>query len=235
MTRVLRAFLTFWILLAVAWIPIHSQSVGFLPEIDAHVTVNSFMRTYTVVKNDRDAGASDQFNIGPSVQFYLRPLVTLKRVTAFDLDEARSRPLVVESGYRYIAVPDEPSTQRLQPMATSNFPLRWDFFASDRNRADLDWKAGAFTWRYRNKLTLDHTAAVHSYHVILYAAAEPYYTSQYNKWSTTDLYAGALLPVGKYVQFNCYFEHENDTGKSPNQTKNYVGIALQLYYSLKSK
>jgi len=84
-------------------------------------------------------------------------------------------------------------------MATSHFPMKAQFLISDRNRADLDWKNG-FTWRYRNKLTIERTFAAHSYHFIPYAAAEAYYESQYAKWSTTDLYAGCLFPVGKHVR-----------------------------------
>jgi len=109
------------------------------------------------------------------------------------------------------------------------------FFLSDRNRADLDWKNGGFVWRYRNKVTLERTFGIHSYHFIPYVAAEPYYESQYNEWSTTALFAGCLFPVGKHVQFNSYYEHENNTGKRPNQQVQAVGIALNLYYSLQKK
>lgn len=56
--------------------------------------------------------------------------------------------------------------------------------------------------------------------------------SQYSKWSTTDLYAGCLFPVGKHVEFNPYYEHENDTGKHPNQQKNEIGLALYLFFSV---
>jgi hypothetical protein len=66
------------------------------------------------------------------------------------------------------------------------------FGISDRDRADLGWKNGSFTWRYRNKLNLARTFAIHSYHFIPYVAAEPYYESQYGKWSTTSLFAGCL-------------------------------------------
>jgi hypothetical protein len=214
---------------------VRAQSPEFVPEIDTHVTLNSYMRTYLVAKDDRDAGASSQFSIGPSVQFYMKPLLRMKQITAFDLDNAKSRPLVVEDGYRYLIAPDEPSTQRMQPMATSHFPLKGGFLASDRNRADLDWKSGKFSWRYRNKLTIEHAVRVHGYHFIPYVAAEPYYTSEYAKWSTTDLYVGGLFPVGKHVQFDCYYDHENNTGTSPNQQKNYIDVAMQLYYSVKSK
>jgi hypothetical protein len=211
---------------------IFGQSVEFLPEVDTHLKLNSYLRTYLELKDDRDEGVSDQFGVGPSIQFYLKPLVKLKRITEFDLDDAKPRPLVLEAGYRYITAPSAPPTNRMQTMLTFHLPLKAGFLISDRNRADLDWKSGAFTWRYRNKLTIERTVAVHSYHFIPYIAAEPYYVEKYDKWSTTDLYAGCLFPVGKRVQFNTYYEHENNTGKKPNQQKNDIGLALNLYFSM---
>ena len=211
-------------------VPVLPQSVQFLPEIDTYVNVNSFTRPYLEAKDDRDEGAQDQFSFGPSIQFYLKPLLKLKRITEFDLDNAKPRPLVLETGYRYIIAPHEPSTQRVEPVLTTHFPVRDGFLITDRNRADLDWKSGEFNWRYRNKLTLERTVALSSYHLIPYTAVEPYYVSQYNKWSTTSLYAGALFPIGKHVQFNFYYEHENNTGKRPNQPTNSIGLALELFY-----
>jgi hypothetical protein len=215
--------------------PIFGQSVQFLPETDAHLTLNSFMRVYLQAKDDRDQGASNQFALGPSIQFYLRPLLKLKKITAFDLDDSKTRPLVLETGYRHLTVPNAPSTDRMETLLTFQFPLGAGFLISDRNRADLDWKSGTFMWLYRNKLTLERTLAVHSYHLIPYVAAEPYYVDQYHKWSTTDLYAGCLLPVGKHVEFNPYYEHENNTGKKPNQTVNDIGLALYLFFSMEKK
>jgi hypothetical protein len=234
-TRVHLLGVTIAVLLSGAFASARAQSPEFVPEIDTHVTLNSYMRTYLVTKDDRDAGATSQFSVGPSLQFYFKPLLRMKRITAFDLDNAKSRPVVIEDGYRYLISPGEPSTQRMQPMVTSHFPLKDGFLASDRNRADLDWKSGVFSWRYRNKLTIERAVRIDRYHFIPYVAAEPYYTSQYSKWSTTDLYVGGLFPVGKHVQFNCYYDHENNTGKSPNQPKNYIDVAMQLYFSAKKK
>jgi hypothetical protein len=144
--------------------------------------------------------------------------------------------LVLEAGYRYITAPDKPTDDRLLVAATSHFPLKGGFLITDRNRADLDWKTGKLNWRYRNKLTLERTFAIHSYHLIPYVAAEPYYTSQYGKWSTTTEYAGCLLPVGKHVEFNPYYEHENDTGgKKGNKQENYVGLAVYFFFSVERK
>jgi hypothetical protein len=32
-------------------------------------------------------------------------------------------------------------------------------------------------------------------------------------WSTTALFAGCFIPLGKHIEFNPYYEHQNDTSK----------------------
>jgi hypothetical protein len=235
MTRTHRAFGRWAFLVCFACLPARAQDTQFIPEIDAHLKLNSFVRAYLEAKHDREGGDSTQFTIGPSVQFYLKPLIKLKHVTAFDLDDSKSRALVVEAGYRYINEPKSPTENRMVLAVTSNFPMKAGFHISDRNRADLDWKDGIFTWRYRNKLTLERTLSIRSYHLIPYVAAEPFYESQYSKVSTTSLYAGCLFPIGKHVEFNAYYEHDNNTNKHPNKQVNSAGLALYLYFSVEKK
>ena len=142
---------------------------------------------------------------------------------------------MLESGYRIITAPNTPSKNRALEAVTFHLPLVAGIHLADRNRADLDWQSDRLTWRYRNKLTLQRTFSIRAYHLIPYVAAEPFYQSKYKKWSATDLDVGCSLPVGKHVQFNPYFEFENDTGKKPNRQQYYVGLALHLYFSLENK
>lgn len=221
--------------LPIAWVSVGAQTVQFAPEVDAHVKLNSTVRAYFQAKDDRDGGEPNQASLGPSIQFYIKPLIRLKEIAAFDLDDSKQRSLVLETGYRYVIAPNVPGTNRMLAVATFHFPLKAGALISDRNRADLDWQNGAFTWRYRNKLTLERTFSIHSFHLIPYISVEPYYESQYQKWSTTALYAGCLIPVGRHVEFNSYYEHENNTGKSPNKQTNTIGLALYLYFSLERK
>jgi hypothetical protein len=234
MARVLSSWWKMSILALVSCVPARAQTVQFLPETDSHVTLSSSFRAYLEAKDDRDGGESTQFAIGPSLQFYMKPLIKLKKVRAFDLDDSKSRFVVLENGYRRITAPDAPGENRMVPAVTFNFPMKAGFAISDRNRADLNWKKG-FTWRYRNKLTVDRTLAIRSYHLIPYVAVEPYYESQYGKWSTTSLYAGCLFPVGSHVQFNSYYEHDNNTGKHPNKQQSSAGLTFNIYFSLKRK
>ena len=229
---------TFWrwaFFIAIACLPVRAQNLQFLPEVDTYWKLNSVLQTYVEAKSDQDGGDPLQAGIGPSIQLYLKPLVKLKEVTAFDLDNTKKRLFVLETGYRYLAAPDTPSTSRMLTSATFNFPLRAGFQLSDRNRVDLSWTEGSFNWRYHNKLSAERTVAVHSYHLIPYGAVEPYYESAFNKWSTTALYAGCLLPVGRHVEFNPYYEHQNNTGGHKNHPENGVGLALYLFFSLEDK
>jgi Protein of unknown function (DUF2490) len=219
------------LLVCFAWLPAHSEDVQFLPEVDANLKLNSVIRVNLQAKGDREAGDPVQFQIGPSVLLYLKPLVRLREVTTFDLDDTKARFLVVEAGYRYLTAPNTPTDNRMIVAVTFNFPLKAGFLVSDRNRADLDWKSGVSNWRYRNRFTLERTVSIASYHLIPYVASEPYYTSQYNKWSSTALYAGCLFPIGKHVQVDSYYEHENNTGKRPNKQDEEIGLALHFYFS----
>ncbi len=202
----------------------------FLPEIDAHFTLNSNVRFVFQAKDTREGGDPTQAEVGPSVEFYLKPLVKLKDVTLFDLDDSKSRPLVLAVGYRYVPSPGKPSVNRLEPVLTFHLPLPTRILISDRNRADLDWSAGNFTWRYRNRVTLERRVTIRTYHLTPYASAEAFYESRYSKWSSTNLYVGCLLPVGKHVEFDPYYEHENNTGKRPNQQVNAAGLVLSLFF-----
>jgi hypothetical protein len=233
--RAIRCFVLLALSLSFSCATVNAQSLQFLPEIDTYLKLNSSVRVYFEAKDDREGGDPPQATLGPSIQFFFKPLLRLRRVAAFDLDDTKHRPLVLDVGYRSITAPDVEPKNRLLTAATFHFPMKGAILITDRNRADLDWRGGQFTWRYRNKLTLERTSAIHSYHFIPYVAAEPFYESQYSKWSTTSLYIGCLLPIGKLVQFNPYYEHDNNTGKKSNAQVDSIGLALDLFFSLKKK
>ena len=207
-----------------------TSTTDFLPEIDSYVQLHSDVRLEFQAKQTREGGDPTQAELGPSVSFYLKPLLKLKDFAKFDLDLSKSRPLVLSIGYRYLASPDAPAINRMEPVVIFHVPLKGRVLISDRNRADLDWLKGKFTWRYRNKVTAERRITIRGYHPAPYASAEVFYVSKYAKWSTTALYAGCIFPAGKHVEFNTYFEHENNTGKSPNQQVNSAGLILSLYF-----
>jgi hypothetical protein len=219
-------------LLLLVCLPARAQTstTEFLPEIDANFKLNSYVRFVFQAKDTREGGDPTQAEVGPSVEFYLKPLLRLKNVTLFDLDDAKSRPLVLAVGYRVVPSPGKPTINRMEPVLTFHVPITARVLITDRNRADLDWSPGKFVWRYRNRLTAERRFTIKDYHPAPYVSAELFYESQYSKISSTNLYAGCLLPVGKHVEFDPYYEHENNTGKRPNEQVNAVGLILNLFF-----
>ena len=227
-------FRMFWLALVVLTVSCGAataQETEFLPELDVYLKLNENVRLVGQAKDTRDGGDPTQLAIGPSLELYTKPLVRLKRVTTFDLDDAKSRPLVFSAGYRYLT--GSPSTNRMELVATSHFPAKGGLLLSDRNRSDLDWSNGKFNWRYRNKLEVEKALAIRSYHPAPYASVEVYYESQYQKWSTTEIYVGCLFPIKKHFELDPYYEHQNNTGKSPNRQLHGIGLILNVYLSAK--
>ncbi|HTS06239.1 MAG TPA: hypothetical protein VMP68_11715 [Candidatus Eisenbacteria bacterium] len=50
------------------------------------------------------------------------------------------------------------------------------------------------------------------------------------KWSDTAIYGGWLFPLGKHLEFDPYYKHQNNTGKKPNQQLNQFGMAVSWYF-----
>jgi len=217
-------------LLMLAAAPTSGQTWQFLPEVDTYVKLSSNVRLYFQAKETREGGEPTQAELGPSVEFYFKPLVELRESTVYDPDLTKKRVLVFAVGYRYVPSPSAPTIDRLRLDLTSHIPMKAKILITDRSRADLDWQNGGFTWRYRNKLTIERTLTRHAYHPRPYVAVEPFYESQYEKWADTALYAGLLFPIGKRVEFDPYYEHQNNTGKTPNQVLNQIGLILDLYF-----
>jgi hypothetical protein len=227
-----RGWLLLALLLFVPDLHLSAQTGELLPEIDAYYKITSPVRVWFQAKATREAGAPVTAEFGPSLDFYIKSPLKLADITAFNLDDSKSRLLVISVGYRYLPTPSNPPTNRFEPMFTLNYPVpRIRFLLSDRNRADLDWKSGNFTWRYRNRIQLERTLRVGSYHPSPYGSAEFFYESQYGKWSTTAIYAGCLFPLGRRFEFNPYYEHQNNTGTSPNQQLNQLGLMLNMFFS----
>jgi hypothetical protein len=210
--------------------PATAQTFQFLPEVDVYNKIHPDIRFNFQAKETREAGDPTQVEIGPGFDFFLKPLVRLKNITAFDLDDSKARPLQFSVGFRYVPSPDKPHIERLELAVTPRWPLFARILLSDRNRADLDWSKDQLNWRYRNKVSLERRFTVNSYHPAPYVSAEVFYQSQYQKWTTTALYAGCLLPAGKHFEFDPYYEHQNVTNKRPNQQFNQFGLILNMYF-----
>lgn len=203
---------------------------AFLPEVDSYFRLTSNIRLVFDAKGYVEDGDLTHAQIGPSLQFNLRPLEKLKHVTIFDLDDIKCMPVVFTIGYRYLPSTVQPNINRLQPIAVFHVPFPGSILFTDRNRFDLDWSRAAFRWTYRNRITAERRLTIHSYHPGPYAAGEFFYQSEYGKWSSTRLFAGCLFPLNRRTELDSYYEHVNNTGPHPNRQVNAAGLLISLYF-----
>ena len=210
--------------------PADAQTFQAWPEISTYVKLNSDVRLYFIATTTRENGKGSSAEIGPNADFFLKPLLKLQKVTVFQLDKSKSRPLLLRLGYRYLPSTDGPPENRLVMEATGRYPLKSGFLLSDRNRADLRFIDSVFSWRYRNRLTVERTVSILSYHFSPYVRGEAYFDSNYEKWSRTAEIIGAAFPLRQHTEIEIYYEHQNDTGKSSNRQVDALGLALNLYF-----
>lgn len=207
-----------------------AQSKQFWPEVDTYVGINSNVRLFFDASITKEDGVGTSSEIGANIDFFLKPLVKLKRFAGFQLDTSKSRPLTLRLGYRYLPAFDGPDEQRIVVEATGRYPLKAGVLLSNRNRVDLRFIENEnFSWRYRNRLTVERNYDIRNFRMTPYARIEFYYDSRYSNWSNTSTDLGVVFPIGKRMELEPYYEHQNNTGQSPNQQVDAVGLVLSIF------
>ena len=202
------------------------------PELGAYVKLNDQMRFYFLSTTVKENKESTEVELGPNFDFYLKPLAKNPKLLLVRLDDSKNRPLMVRVGYRFIyPIIGNGSTEHRGVLeATARFPLVIGMLVSDRSRVDLRFIGGEYSWRYRNRLTVEGDVSVGRVTMNPYVRGEVYYDSRYNKWSRTALTVGSAFPITKHFELESYFEHQNNTEGSSNQELNAVGAVLNLFF-----
>ncbi|HXJ87608.1 MAG TPA: DUF2490 domain-containing protein [Candidatus Binatia bacterium] len=208
-----------------------AQTFQFWPEVDTYVKLSDNARFFFEAKQTRENRTGEDGEIGPSLDVYFKPIFRLKKIVVFQLDQSKSRPLMFRVGYRYMPSTQNPTENRAILEATPRYPLVHGILVTDRSRGELRFIQGRFSWRYRNRLTTERTFGLGSFHFTPYLRAETYYDSDYGKFSRTAIDGGSTFPIGKHVELEGYYEHQNDTSKTPNRQIDAVALVLSFYIS----
>ncbi len=120
------------------------QTDQLLPEIDTYFKLSSDVRVSFQAKETREGGDPVQAEIGPSLDFCLKPLVRLEKATQFDLDDSKGRPVVFSVGYRFL--PNANNVPETQLIWKRSSPLGLDYNSSkglllSRDRVVLQFSA----------------------------------------------------------------------------------------------
>jgi hypothetical protein len=230
--RTTRRFLAALAGLTVGGTIAQAQLPEVLPQADVYLRIKPSFQVYFQVEGEREDGNPVQMTLGPTAQFYLKPLLKLKKITSFDRDDAKKRPFVIETGYRNIIHPGEANENRWENVATFHLPLFASILLSDGNTVDRNWQGGVYTWKYSQKVTLERAFAIGHFHLIPGTEVSTDYQSQYSKFSSTSIEAKCNFPITKSIQLSADWEHQNNTGKKPNKQINNVGLGAHFYFSI---
>ena len=206
----------------------------FWPEIDLYITVKPKVRLYfvgTVSKSIEDGE--------------LRNAQGYEGQIGVHVDYIPNEHVILRTGYRYgTAVGDssEPFKEhRIVTEQTLRHLLPGDFILSDRNREDFRFVDGDFSFRYRNRVTLERE--VHLFkgrNITPYVSAEAFYDTRYKTWNRNRFAVGVqqsllrgplqkLLLHKRQIILDLYFMRQNDS-RAEIRHVNAVGAALKFYF-----
>jgi Protein of unknown function (DUF2490) len=206
----------------------------FWPEIDVYIHVKPKVRLYligTVSKSVEDGE--------------IRNAQGFEAQIGAHIDYIPNDHLILRTGYRYgSSVGDSDDSfkeHRLLTEQTLRKMLPGELLLSDRNREDFRFVDGDFSFRYRNRVSIEREVPVFKGRTITpYVSAEIFYDTRSSAWNRNRLAAGfqqslrrgplrrMLLPKRQII-LDLYFMRQNDSS-AETQHVNAVGAALAFYF-----
>ena len=211
-----------------------ATSNEFWPEIDVYINVNPKLRVFllgTVSKSVEDGE--------------LRNARGFEAQIGMHIDYIPSKHLILRTGYRYgtsVGDTDQPYKEhRLLTEQTLRKLLPGGLMLSDRNREDFRFVNGDFSFRYRNRVTLEREFHLFNRRPVTpYVSGEIFYDTRYKTWNRNRLAVGVqtslrrgpirkLLLPKRQIILDLYYMRQNDS-RSEIQHVNGIGAALAFYF-----
>jgi hypothetical protein len=205
----------------------------FWPEIDVYIHVKPKVRLNllgTVSKSVEDGE--------------LRNARGYEAQIGVHVDYIPNEHVILRTGYRYgtsVGSNSEPFKEhRLLTEQTFRHLLPGDLVLSDRNREDFRFLNGDFSFRYRNRVTLERE--VHLFkgrNITPYVSGEIFYDTRFKTWNRNRFAVGVqqslrrgllrkmLLPKRQII-LDLFYMRQNDT-RSEIRHVNAIGVALAVY------
>jgi hypothetical protein len=206
----------------------------FWPEIDVFIHLKPKVRLFflgTVSKSVEDGE--------------LRNAQAYEAQIGAHLDYIPNEHVILRTGYRYgsaVGSNSDPFREhRFLTEQTLRKMLPGDLLLSDRNREDFRFVNGDFSFRYRNRVTVEREFLLIGKRTITpYVSGEIFYDTRYDVWNRnryavgvqTSLRRGALMKMllpKRQIILDLYYMRQNDS-RSDTPHVNALGAALSFYF-----
>ena len=204
------------------------------PEIDVYINIKPKVRLYLLGTISKSVEDGELFN----AQSY-------EAQVGAHVDYIPSKHLILRTGYRYgTAVGDSDDgfrEHRLLAEQTLRKMLPGDFLLSDRNRQDFRFLNGDFSFRYRNRVTIERELPLfESRNITPYVSGEVFYDTRFGVWNRNrwavgvqhSLMRGPLLKMvlpKRQIILDLYFMRQNDS-RSSSPHVNAFGASLAFHF-----
>ena len=206
----------------------------FWPEVDVYITVKPKVRLYLIATVSKSVEDGE-----------LRNAQGFEAQIGAHIDYIPNEHVILRAGYRFgsaIGGNNDPFKEhRFLTEQTLRQLLPGGLLLSDRNREDFRFVNGDFSFRYRNRVTLEREFHLFKKRSITpYVSGEIFYDTRYSIWNRNRLAVGVQTslrrgPVMKMVLpkrqiiLDLYYLKQNDS-RAGTQHVNAVGAALSFYF-----
>jgi hypothetical protein len=168
----------------------------------------------------------------------------LEGTVGADLEYKLHRKFRLRAGYRYgfSLDGDDPYKENrvvFEQNFTQTLPL--EIVATDRSREELRSVNGDFSFRYRNRPTLEREFKLGRFKPAPYVSGETYYDTRYDTWNRNRIYLGFELPLRRgfpltklidperQVVLDLYWMRQVDS-RSNVPRINGIGVVAKFYF-----
>lgn len=204
------------------------------PEIDVYINIKPKVRLYllgTVAKSVEDGEVRNAQGYEAQIGVHV--------------DYIPNKHLILRTGYRYgSAIGDNDDgfrEHRLITEQTLRKLLPGDFLLSDRNREDFRFINGDFSFRYRNRVTIERELPFFKgRNITPYVSGEIFFDTRFDVWNRNRLAVGIqhtllrgplqkMLLHKRQVVLDIYFMKQNDSRSQASHVK-ALGAAVVFYF-----
>ena len=206
----------------------------FWPEIDVYLNLKPKVRLYLIATVSKSVEDGE-----------LRNAKGFEAQIGAHIDYIPNKHVILRAGYRYgsaIGSNDDPFKEhRLLTEQTLRKLIPGGLLLSDRNREDFRFVNGDFSFRYRNRVTLEREFHLLKRRTVTpYVSGEVFYDTRYNIWNRNRVAVGVqtslrrgpirkLLLPKRQVILDLYYMRQNDS-RSDTEHVNALGVALAFYF-----
>ena len=204
------------------------------PEIDVYIHITPKVRLFMLGTVSKAAEDGE-----------LRDAKAFESQVGIHVDYIPNQHLILRTGYRYgtsVGDTEDPFKEhRLVTEQTLRQMLAGGLLISDRNREDFRFRNGDFSFRYRNRVTLEREFHIFKRRTITpYGSAEIFYDTRYDAWNRNHFAGGVqvslragplrkMLTPRREVIFDLYYMRLNDS-RSDIRHVNAIGTVLVFHF-----